>query len=157
MEGLMNMKTVKKEIANLEKQIEALKIKANRANNKKVLDLTCANYIKNPYIKTIDTSEPGYKSITFSAISNVKVKEESDKFILTYIEKVIYITVYDRIIGNVSINEETREKNYYNNEQYSYDKNHKQWGESKNIKEQEFNAIWNEYKDAFQKCSEIKL
>ena len=151
------MKTVKKEIAKLEKQLKDLTLKSNRENNKKVVTLIYNRLIKNPYTKTIDEDCPGYKIITFSGISNVKIEEKADKIILSYIEKEVYLMVYDNITGSVSVREETREKNYCNNEEHAYGKTDLFNGQTKNIKECEFNAIWNEYKTMFQAISEIKL
>lgn len=146
------MKTYKKEIDNLQKQLKALTFKSNRENNKHVVEHDYADLLKLTYSKCVDnSSEFDYTSVAYSNIFNVKKTTYKDKFVLTWDERKVYVTRYENVTGSISFGQHDRKREYLNNESHAYWTNE---GVEK-ISEVEFNLAWSMermFSDALNRC-----
>jgi len=141
--------TYKKEIANLQKQLKALTSKANRENNKRVVERDYADLLKLTYTKYVDdSSNPGVTSITYENTFNVKKTTYKDKFVLSYDERLIYVTRYSNGTGSIMSRENNIKREYDNNRSHDYWTNKK----LEKISEVEFNLVWNTCSDALNRC-----
>jgi len=139
----------KKEIANLKKQLKALTLKANRENNKQVIERDYADLLNLTYTKYVDdSSNPGVTSITYENTFNVKKTTYKDKFVLSYDQSLVYVTRYSDGTGSIMCREDNNKREYDNNRSHDYWTNKK----LEKISEIEFNLVWNACSDALTRC-----
>jgi hypothetical protein len=130
---------IKKEIANLQKQLKALTSKANKENNKRVVEHDYKYLLDSQYVKHVDnSSNPGYVLVMYTNTFNVKKTTYKDKVVLTWDERVVYVTRYENGTGCITFNQNDHRREYHNNESYSI------WTTDnvEKISKEEFDKVW---------------